>query len=293
MDLASSTTIAGVSFKGRLMNGAYIGSKSFEDIEQLANSSTHALVVGSISVKPRDRNPGHGYWPHREKFLALNSFGMPNGGLPYFKQYLPEMARLAHAHNKPLIANVVGFSDEEFVRLIKLAQAAGCDLVELNLGCPNVWENGVQKQILSYHPHLIKRLLQTIAKHKPTIPLGLKISPLPPDLLREVCRVIADSNVVGFVTATNSYPNAALTAGTRIGEEKELLAGLSGRGLKPISLGVVVQLRQLLPPSIDIIGCGGIGSAKDVTDYLNAGAKAVQIATALMDEGPAVFEKLL
>jgi dihydroorotate dehydrogenase (fumarate) len=177
--------------------------------------------------------------------------------------------------------------------LIKFAQAAGSDIVELNLGCPNIWEDGVQERIISYHPRLIKRLLQKIAKHQFAVPLSLKISPLPPDLLREVCSVIAHSGIVQAITATNSYPNAAITSGTRMDKDEKLLSGLSGRALKPISLGVVAQLKQLLPPSIDIIGCGGIGSANDVADYLAAGAKAVQIAAALVDEGPAVFDKIL
>lgn len=293
MDLTSPATVAGIHFKGRLMNGAYVGSKNLEDIERLTNSSAHALVVGSISVKPRQLNTLHGYWRHREKFLALNSFGMPNGGLPYFEQYLPEMARLSHDHKKPLIANVVGFSDEDFIRLIRLAQVAGCDMAELNLGCPNVWDGGIQKQIISYHPRLIKNLLDAIVKHQFTIPLSLKISPLPPDLLREVCVIVSNSGIVQAITATNTYPNAALTSGTKTHKDEGLLAGLSGRALKPISLGMVSQLRQLLPSSIDIIGCGGISSANDVTDYLAAGAKVVQIATTLVDEGPAVFDKIL
>jgi dihydroorotate dehydrogenase len=293
MHPASPTVIAGLHFSGRLMNGAYIGSKNFADIKRLVASQAHAVVVGSVSVQPRQQNSGHGYWHHREKFLSLNSFGMPNGGLPYFEQYLPKMVSLAHAHNKPLIANLIGFSDEEFIRLIAFAQGAGVDMVELNLGCPNVWEAGVQERIMSYHPQLLQNLLRKIAKHRPLIPISIKISPLPPDLLREVCEVTSNSGVIQAVTATNTYPNASLTSGTKIAKDEKLLAGLSGRALKPISLGVVSQLRQLLPASIDIIGCGGISSANDVADYLAAGAKAVQIATALVDEGPAVFDKIL
>ena len=55
---------------------------------------------------------------------------------------------------------------------------------------------------------------------------------------------------------------------------------------------MVTQLRKLLPSHIDIVGCGGIYSANDVFDYLNEGAKAVQIATALVDEGNSVFSKI-
>lgn len=276
------------------MNGAYIKSKTLRDVEVLAKSASGAIVVGSISVKPRKPNVGQNYWLHNEGLFSLNSYGLPNGGILYFKKYLPQMVEVAHAHNKPLIANVVGFSNEEFVTLVEFVEKAGADIVELNLGCPNVWEEGRQKQIISYHPTLIKSVLQSIAKQRPKVKICVKISPLPPDLLSEVCRVIKNSKIVSVVTATNSYPNAYVTTGAQgTGGRADTLAGLAGRSLKPISVGVVKQLRTLLPNQMDIIGCGGISSSSDVKDYLDAGAKAVQIATALKEEGPAIFEKIL
>lgn len=290
----ASVRIAGVEFGNVLMNGAYIGSKTLEDVETLAQSGCGGIVVGSISVKPRKSNPGQGYWLHKERFYSLNSYGMPNGGLPYFRRNLPKMVEVAHAHSKPLIANLVGFSKEEFVQLIQLAQDSGADMAELNFGCPNVWDNGEQERIVSYHADLVKAILTAVSEQKPVIKLSVKISPLPPDILRDVARVIADSGIIQVVTATNSYPNASITTGTRGTQDQGIvLAGLTGRALKPISVGVVTQLRQLLPRRIDIIGCGGISSINDVKDYLSAGAKAVQIATTLVDDGPSVFAKLL
>lgn len=294
MNISSSTQIAGIAFGNGLMNGAYVSSKSKENVEILAKSASGAVVVGSISIKPRRANPGQGYWLHKERFFSLNSYGMPNGGLPYFTAALPQIAKIAHAENKPLITNVIGFSNEEYARLIKLAEESGADMAELNLGCPNVWENGRQKRIISYHADLVKSLLAHIAKQKPGIKICVKISPLPPDILQEVAAVIAESGIVAAVTATNSYPNASITMGARAGDDSnEVLAGLAGRALKPISVGVVKQLRSLLPADLAIIGYGGISSANDVTDYLKAGAQAVQIATALKEEGPSIFEKIL
>ncbi|HKU18894.1 MAG TPA: hypothetical protein VJP80_06510 [Candidatus Saccharimonadales bacterium] len=283
--------LAGITLANPLMNGAYIGSKTLRDIELLANAQSGAVVVGSISVRPRARNPGRGYWLHKERLYALNSYGLPNGGMPYFKRVLPEMVRRVHAKSKPLIANVVGFSKEEFVPLIRLAEESGVDMAELNFGCPNVWDNGTQKAILSYDPKLMQETLRYIRSAAPAIPLCVKLSPLPPDILQEVAQVITDSDVVRAVTATNSYPNGALNSGTRVDIE-EALAGLTGRSLKPISLGVVTQLRALLPRHIAIIGSGGVSSANDVQDYLAAGAAAVQLATALVEDGPSVFEKI-
>lgn len=276
------------------MNAAYINSKTLQDVRALAESDSGAVLVGSISVKPRIRNPGPGYWLHKERFFSLNSFGLPNGGMPYFKKHLPQMIKLAHDNGKPLIANVVGFAKEDYVQLVPFVQDLGADMAELNFGCPNVWHKGQQERIVSYHASLVRETLAAIAKQKPTIKISVKISPLPPDILREVAAAIADSPIVHAVTACNSYPSSAVTRGAQwITGPSDILAGLAGRALKPISLGVVKQLRTLLPKRIDIIGAGGIYSANDVQDYLDAGAKAVQIASALTDEGTSVFEKIL
>lgn len=292
MGLTSPSRIAGVTFGNPLMNGAYINSKTVEDVEKLAASSSGAIVVGSISVEPRTQNTGQGYWKHREKFYSLNSYGMPNGGFEYFKAMLPRMVKLAHSKSKPLIANIIGFSSEEFVQLAALADKSNADIVELNFGCPNVWDkNGKQKLIPSYHPAVMEDILSHIRVAKPSIKIAAKLSPLPPDILAQAAEVLARSKIVSFVTATNSYPNALTSTGTKRKDE-QVLAGLTGRSLKPISLGVTAQLRNLLPSHIELIGCGGIYSANDVFDYFNAGAKAVQIATALVDEGNSVFSKI-
>lgn len=294
MKINQPITLAGMTLSNALMNGAYIGSKSVEDVDILASSASGAVVVGSITCKQRTSNPDGGYWQHKERFYSLNSYGMPNGGLPYFKENLPAMVEMAHSHGKPLIANVAGFTKDEFVQLTKLAQESGADMVELNFGCPNVWDGGQQKRIISYHASLVEDTLNHIGEQNFKVKLCVKLSPLPPDILLEVAGVIGNSGIIQAVTATNSYPNSSPTTGTKQGSlDAGNLAGLSGRALKPISLGVVRQLYDVLPQDIDIIGCGGISSASDVKDYLEAGAKAVQIATALVDEGTSVFKKIL
>ncbi len=293
--LTSPVKIAGVTFGNVLMNGAYVGSKTLHDAKVLAASASGAVVIGSISVKPRKKNPGQNYWLHKENFFSLNSYGLPNGGLPYYKDTLSKIVDIAHKHDKPLVANVIGFSYAEFAQLVTMAEQSGADVVELNLGCPNVWDDGYQKRIISYHASLVADTLNRIKQQAVKVKIAVKISPLPPDILQEVARVIADSGIVHFVTATNSYPNATVTSGAQSSKASTNteLVGLAGRALKPISLGVVKQLRALLPKRIAIIGVGGISTSTDVHDYLAAGASAVQIATALKDDGLDVFEKIL
>ena len=289
-DGLAATSIAGIRLSNPLMNAAYLHSKTASDVKRLAKSACGAVVVGSITVEARKPNKDGGYWRHKDGLYSLNSFGMPNAGYTYFEEQLPALVRTAHENNKPLIANIAGFLPEEFARLIKLAEQSKADMAELNLGCPNAWEGGNQKRIISYHPSLVGEVLAAVKSLKTSVKVCVKISPLPPDLLRDIANEVSKSNCVDAVTATNSYPNAYFTSGT--GKPTDILTGMTGRSLKPISLGVVKQLRGLLPESVDIIGCGGISSVNDVRDYIEAGASAVQLATALMDEGLEVFSKL-
>src|SRR4051812_12843279 len=102
--------VAGLTLQNPLMNAAYIDSKTAEDLEALINSDCGAVVVGSVTVRPRVKNPGPGYWRHKEGFYSLNSYGMPNGGLRYFEKELPKIVKSAHTRNKPVIVNVAGFN---------------------------------------------------------------------------------------------------------------------------------------------------------------------------------------
>lgn len=294
MDIESPRYIAGILFSNALMNGAYIGSSTMEDVQVLTHSSSGAVIVGSITEKPRTRNAYDHYWRHKERFFSLSSYGMPNGGIPYFQKQLPKMVSLAHRYGKPLITNVAGFSPTEFVHLVGLSEEAGADMVELNLGCPHSWNDTKEERIISYHASLVESVLDAIKRQHPKITICTKLSPLPPDILREVTATIADSGIVKVITATNSYPNASLATGTSTNDtDSDLLAGMSGKSLKPISIGVIRQIRKVLPKRIAIIGCGGIYNAGDVSDYLEAGAQAIQIASSLIDNGPSTFDKII
>lgn len=122
-----------------------------------------------------------------------------------------------------------------------------------------------------------------------------------PKNLADVAKVIAADPLVRFVTTSNTFPNgfgyddqgsSLINADAGDGTMIQL-GGVSGVALKHIALGQVRQLRQLLPPHIDIIGMGGVRTARDVQDFLKAGATAVAITTALLEEGPTIFQRIL
>jgi len=303
--MALETSVAGIKLEHPVMNAAGPRCKTVAEIKELAQSSSAAVMVGSITLEPREGNQpstGEVYWSQIGGGASLNSLGLPNGGKPYYEEHLPEMARIAHEAGKPLFVSVAGFNPAEYAELTALAINGGADMIEFNLGCPNVWAHGAQHRIACFDPALVEEILHQAEDAMPSSarrPTSIKPSPFSdPILLGEVASVVKASSIVKVVTLINTFPNAFAFA--RETKESAIstelsggLAGLAGEPLKYIALGQIRQWRSLLPQDIDIIGVGGIVLGGDVRDYLKAGAVAVQLGTRHMDYGPKVFEEIL
>ncbi len=266
-------SIAGISLAHPVFNAAGPW-KTLTDIQRLATSKSAAVLVGSITLKPRLGNT-RAY--HRDNGFSLNSFGLPNKGLPFYKRELPKMARVAHEAGKPFFVSIAGTTGTEFAILAHEAEKAGADMLELNVSCPNATGH-----LICFSPRDLRTVLSVVGKTV-RIPFSVKVSPFSdPHSLAECAKILERSAARAIVTS-NTFPNASA---------KHFYGGLSGAALKPIALGQVRQLKKLLPKRISIIGVGGIQNKNDVKEFLNAGADAVQIATLLYEKGPAVFKKL-
>lgn len=282
--------LAGVHLECPVMNAAGT-CKIEEEVEILARSATAAIVVGSITVLQRESNEGEVFW--FDNMFSLNSIGLRNLGMSYYNHCLSEMVGTAHKADKSLWVSVVGFSPDEYAILTKFAFEKGADVVELDLGCPNIWEGGVQKRITCFNPLLVKKILKSVKKMVgQEAKVVAKLSPFSdPVLLKQVAEAINQSRVAKAVTTTNTFPNAL--AFDERGRPRitpgDGLAGLGGPAITPIALGQVKQLRSFLPKNIDLIGVGGISVGKDILDFHLAGAKAVQICTVLLKSEPKVW----
>lgn len=273
--------------KAKLSPALYNGAgtiKKLEEVKEAARcESAGAILVGSITMEERTGNAGQVLWVG--PYGSLNSLGIPNGGIPYYRQYLPEMVRVAHDAGKPLFVSVAGFKPEEFGRLAGVAAEGGADGVELNFGCPNIWDSGGQKRIFSFYPELVSEALDSIWEHIDySLAWIVKVSPFSnPMQLKEVAKAISGWSVNAVVTS-NTFPNA-------YGEDEDGrplitpgagLAGFAGPGFKYIALGQAKQWRQALPPSIGVVGVGGINSGRDIAEYFRCKVVAVQVVSALL-----------
>lgn len=292
---APGTAIAGVALEHPLLNAAGT-ARTLREVEGLARSAVAAVTVGSYTLAPRAGNAGEVYAGGTG--FSVNALGMPNRGIDALRSDLPAQAAAVHGAGMPIVVSVAGFAPEEYAELAVAADAGGADLVELNLGCPNVWEGGRQHRIASFDPALVAACVgaarDAVAAGRGT-PVGAKLSPLgDPVLLGEVADAVAGGGA-RFVVASNTFPNGlALRAdgGPRLDVG---YGGVSGAALRPIALGQVAQLRAALPAAVDVVGVGGVREGADLRALLQAGACAVGAATAYWEAGesPAAFGDVL
>lgn len=297
MNAETTVNLAGVQLQHPLMNAAGTCKllDGSEGVKNLARSATAAVMVGSITLEPRTGNSGDVYWA--SDVYSLNSLGLPNPGVPYYSKHLPEMVDVAHKADKPLFVSVAGFSPDEYATLAEVARNGGADLIELNLGCPNVWQGSQQKRIACFDSRLVEDILGRVEERiGVNNRVSVKISPFSdPFSLNEVAQVVGRFGLVKAVTSINTFPNSFSCDSNgkpRIAPGGGL-AGLAGCAVKPIGLGQVKQLRDCLPAHIQIVGVGGISSGQDILDYQRVGATAVQIATAFLERREQVFSSLL
>lgn len=276
-----------------IMNGA--GTvRTLEEVRRLADSDVNVITVGSMCLEERAGNPGDTF--ALEDDLSLNSRGLPDRGVDYWKRVLPEMAAIAHDHGKLLSVSVAGMTPIEFGTLTHAALEGGADIVEENFGCPNVWKDGAQKRILSFAHEARSKALWYIQSVSGTDkPVVIKVSPFsdPVEIPIFANDIRAFPAVRGVVTM-NTFPNAYLVKSDGRPRIDPKFGGLAGPAVKAIALGQVLQWRNVLPPEIAVIGVGGIRNGQDMHDFVHAGATAVQVVTEyLRTERPDVFTRIL
>lgn len=283
-------SIGNIDITVPVMNAACSVAKSPDDIQALAATDIGVVTIGTITVEPRDGNP-EPRWYAGDGF-ALDSFGMPGGGMEYYREHLPELTALIHESGKRASLSIGGFSVDEYVQLAAMAEATDIDFLELNLSCPNVQIDGKQKPIASFDPEYMASVIAAVEAVS-TKPLLLKLSPYsnPADLTR-AAEVAARGQHVAAIVTSNTFANGFFSEDGNPVVAVEF-AGVSGRSLLPIALGQVRQFRKLLPESIAVIGVGGIESASDAEQYFTAGATAVQAATLIVRDGHEAINRIV
>ncbi len=231
-------------------------------------------VLGSISFKGTTKDPRFGNPTPRiaeTEGGMLNAVGLQNPGVE--KVISEELPKLAKCFTKPLVANISGFSLEEYTyacERINTVDQVG--IIEVNISCPNVHGGGMS---FGTDPKSAAEVTKAV-KAVTTKPVYIKLTPNVTDIT-EVAKACESEGADGL-----SLINTLLGMRIDLKRRQPLLAnktgGLSGKAIFPVAIANVYKVYNAV--KIPLIGMGGVSSAEDVIEMMLAGATAVQVGAA-------------
>lgn len=246
-------------------------------------------ILGSISLKGTTHKDRYGNPLPRIAECPggmLNSVGLQNPGVrAVIDEELPRLEKVFH---KPAIANISGFSIDEYVECAALFDGdPRIGLLEINVSCPNVHGGGMNFGTDPACAAEVTRAVKAAVKK----PVYIKLTPNVTDITA-VARACEDAGADGL-SLINTLLGMRIDPRARRPILANTMGGLSGPAVFPVALRMVWQVYEAV--SIPIIGMGGISSAADVIEMLLAGATAVQVGAANLTDPFAckrIIEKL-
>jgi len=240
-------------------------------LEELANvfdmDRIGAHVTKTITAEIRTGNPTPRVCELRGSML--NSIGIPGKGVAYF---LDNVVPFYTRFNAPLVVSISADTADGFARLCERVAVPGVAAIEANISCPNIEEDG---KAFAIRPSSTREVMIRL-RQATDLPLWAKLTPNTGETT-EVALAAEEAGADALVVA-NTALAMAIDIRTRKPRLGNLMGGLSGPALKPITLRMTYQCAKAV--RIPVIGCGGIDSVEDVIEYLIAGASAVQVGTA-------------
>lgn len=264
-----SVTLAGVSLQNPLIpaSGTFGYGREFSELYDLN-------CLGAISVKGMTREPRFGNPAPRIAETSsgmLNAVGLQNPGIDAVLS--EELPWLRARFRQPILANISGFSLEEYVECSEKADASkDVTMLEINISCPNVHGGGMSFGTDPKMAAKVTAAVRAVTKK----PLFIKLSPNVTDIA-EIARACEAAGADGL-----SLINTLLCMRIDIRRRRPVLknrtGGLSGPALFPLALRMVWDVYEAV--KIPLIGMGGVSSAEDVVEMMLAGATAVQVGAA-------------
>ena len=252
-------------------------------------------ILGSLSFKGTTLNPRFGNPTPRIAECPegmLNAVGLQNPGVDLVKSR--EIPKLREVFNKPMMANVSGFSEYEYVTTVeRLDTESDIGWFEVNISCPNVHGGGMSFGTSPESAEAITRAVRRVTKK----PLIIKLSPNVTDIVS-----IAKACEAGGADGV-SLINTLMGMRIDLKKRKPILAnktgGYSGPAILPVAVRMVYQVYDAV--KIPIVGMGGVSTAEDVIEFMLAGATAVEVGAAnlvnpyacrdIINDLPVVMEK--
>lgn len=227
--------------------------------------------LGTFSFKGTTREPRYGNPTPRIAEAPsgmVNAVGLQNPGVDAVIS--EELPKLRKCFRKPVMANVSGFSVDEYTEVCeKLDGEAQVGWLEVNISCPNVHGGGMSFGTDPAAAAAVTRAVKAVT----TKPIIMKLSPNVTDIV-SIAKACEDAGADG-ISLINTLMSMRIDLKTRKPVLRNVTGGLSGPAVFPVALRMVWQVARAV--KIPVVGLGGVSSAENVLEMLLAGASAVQV----------------
>lgn len=248
-------------------SGTFGFGKEFKDFYDIN-------MLGSFSFKGTTREPRFGNPTPRIAECTsgmINAVGLANPGIhKVIEKELPELKEFYH---KKVIANISGFSIDEYKYCCELIDKEDqIGIIEVNVSCPNVRHGGMS---FGTSPEAAAEVTRAV-KSVTTKPVFIKLSPNVTDIV-SIAKAVEEAGADG-ICLINTMLGMRINLNTRKPVIANTMGGFSGDAIFPVAVRMVYQVAKAV--NIPVMGCGGVSNAKDVIEMMMAGATAVQVGAA-------------
>ena len=265
----TKTTLCGIELDNPVIpaSGTFGFGQEFHELYDIN-------CLGSFSFKGTTREPRFGNPTPRIAECPsgmLNAVGLQNPGVDHVIAHeLPELRKIFH---KPVMANISGFSVDEYVEVCeKLDKEDGIGWLEVNISCPNVHGGGMSFGTDPKAAAEVTKAVRAVTKK----PMIIKLSPNVTDIVA-IAKACEGEGADG-VSLINTLMGMRLNLRTRKPIIANVTGGYSGPAVFPVAVRMVYQVSKAV--SIPVVGMGGVSTAKDVIEMMMAGASAVEVGAA-------------
>lgn len=231
-------------------------------------------ILGTFSFKGTTKDPRFGNpTPRIAECQAglINAVGLQNPGVE--KVISEELPKLKECFNKKVMANVSGFSIEDYAyTCAKLDKEEQVGWIEVNVSCPNVHGGGMS---FGTDPKCAAEVVKAVKKVT-TKPIIIKLTPNVTDIVA-IAKACEEAGADG-ISLINTMLGMRINLKTKKPVIANKMGGYSGPGVFPVAVRMVYQVANAV--SIPVVGLGGVSSAEDVIEMMLAGATAVEIGSA-------------
>ncbi len=262
----TKVTLSGVELSNPVIpaSGTFGFGYEFSDVYDIN-------ILGAISIKGTTKEARFGNPTPRIAECSsglINSVGLQNPGIDAVIE--KEIPRLRTVYKKPIIANISGFSVDEYVHCCeKIDKVQDVSIIEVNISCPNVHNGGMSFGTLPENAEAVTKAVKAVT----TKPVYVKLTPNVTDIV-SIAKAAEQGGADGI-----SLINTAQGMRINLAKRKPVIAnkmgGFSGRAIFPIALRMVYQVYEAV--KLPIMGIGGVATAEDVIEMMMAGATGVQV----------------